>query len=279
MPPERRPRNPVSSVPVPASACTTLLLTRSNTALSDAGLGARKIGARKHDPQFRQRVLTACEYRAASACGWGRSPSPWTRRTSAGTRRAAPPGGQRAGPLRAAPQGLQPGRLHPRPRGVLLVSDLAPGTAGFEETLPRHQGKGVHPPRPDFKPEAAFLGWHGREVFKGAARHLVLRCLSVAAAVTRPAAAAACGWPASPARAAACRFERPALPVSRRGDLGVVGVRLTQQASSANRGFTGYAKGEGAPGACGHAGTERAGRLRSVADLWAKCPQEPERQR
>jgi putative restriction endonuclease len=37
----------------------------------------------------------------------------------------------------------------------------------------RHHGKRVRPPqRPEFKPEAAFLGWHGREVFKGAARHL-----------------------------------------------------------------------------------------------------------
>ena len=59
------------------------------------------------------------------------------------------------------------------PAGVLLVSDQAHGTAGFEEALLRHHGRRARPPqRPEFKPEAAFLDWHGREVFKGAARHL-----------------------------------------------------------------------------------------------------------
>ena len=58
------------------------------------------------------------------------------------------------------------------PEGVLLVSDQAHGTAGFEEALLRHHGTGIRPPqRPEFRPEAAFLDWHGREVFKGA-RHL-----------------------------------------------------------------------------------------------------------
>jgi hypothetical protein len=33
-------------------------------------------------------------------------------------------------------------------------------------------GGHLTPQRPEFKPEAAFLYWHGREVFKGAARHL-----------------------------------------------------------------------------------------------------------
>jgi putative restriction endonuclease len=59
------------------------------------------------------------------------------------------------------------------PGGVLLVSDQAHGTAGFQEAPLRHHGRHVRAPqRPEFRPEAAFLGWHGREVFKGAARHL-----------------------------------------------------------------------------------------------------------
>ena len=59
------------------------------------------------------------------------------------------------------------------PEGVLLVPDLAHGTAGFEEALLRHHGQRVRPPqRPELRPEAAFLDWHGREVFKGVARHL-----------------------------------------------------------------------------------------------------------
>jgi putative restriction endonuclease len=56
---------------------------------------------------------------------------------------------------------------------VLLVSDQAYGTAGFAEALLRHHGKCARrPQRPEHKPETAFLDWHGREVFKGAARHL-----------------------------------------------------------------------------------------------------------
>jgi putative restriction endonuclease len=59
------------------------------------------------------------------------------------------------------------------PEGVLLVSDQAHGNFGFEEALLRHHGKAVRAPqRPEFRPEAAFLDWHGREVFKGQARHL-----------------------------------------------------------------------------------------------------------
>jgi putative restriction endonuclease len=56
--------------------------------------------------------------------------------------------------------------------GVLLVSDQANGTAGFQESLLRHHGKPIRPPQhPDWKPEPGHLEWHGREVFKGKARH------------------------------------------------------------------------------------------------------------
>ena len=55
--------------------------------------------------------------------------------------------------------------------GRLLVSDQANGTAGLEEALMRHHGAKVKPAqRPEWGPEAAFLDWHGREVFTGAAR-------------------------------------------------------------------------------------------------------------
>jgi hypothetical protein len=57
--------------------------------------------------------------------------------------------------------------------GVLLVSDQAHGSAGFEEALLRHYGRRVRPPqRPEWRPHIEFLAWHGREVFKGAARHV-----------------------------------------------------------------------------------------------------------
>jgi putative restriction endonuclease len=122
-------------------------------------------------------VLTAYEYRCA-VCGFD---------VRLGTQPIALDAAhirwhQAGGPDRGG-NGLALCVLHPKtfdlgaftlsPQGVLLVSDQAHGTAGFEEALLRHHGKEVRPPqRPEFQPEAAFLGWHGREVFKGAARHL-----------------------------------------------------------------------------------------------------------
>jgi hypothetical protein len=56
---------------------------------------------------------------------------------------------------------------------VLLVSEQAHGSAGVEEALLRHHGRPVRAPqRPEWRPGAGFLAWHGREVFKGAARHV-----------------------------------------------------------------------------------------------------------
>jgi putative restriction endonuclease len=57
--------------------------------------------------------------------------------------------------------------------GVLLVSDQANGSMGFDEALLRYHGSRVRAPqRPDHRPHADFVDWHGREVFKGAARHI-----------------------------------------------------------------------------------------------------------
>ena len=56
--------------------------------------------------------------------------------------------------------------------GVLLVSDQANGSTGFQETLLTYHGKPIRDPQhPDWKPEPMHLDWHGREVFKGEARH------------------------------------------------------------------------------------------------------------
>jgi putative restriction endonuclease len=55
--------------------------------------------------------------------------------------------------------------------GVLLVSEQANGSAGFQEALLRHHGHKARPPqRADHRPAPDFLDWHAREVFKGAAR-------------------------------------------------------------------------------------------------------------
>ena len=58
------------------------------------------------------------------------------------------------------------------PHGVMLVSEQTNGTDGFAESLMRHHAKPVRTAqRPEWNPKPAFLDWHGREVFKGQARH------------------------------------------------------------------------------------------------------------
>jgi putative restriction endonuclease len=53
-----------------------------------------------------------------------------------------------------------------------VVSDRALGTEGFHEVLLRYHDVPVRPPeRPGWGPGRYFLDWHGREVFKGEARH------------------------------------------------------------------------------------------------------------
>jgi putative restriction endonuclease len=57
-------------------------------------------------------------------------------------------------------------------QGVLLVSDQANGTTGFQETLMAYHGKPIRDPQhPDWRPEPRYLEWHEREVFRGEARH------------------------------------------------------------------------------------------------------------
>jgi hypothetical protein len=54
----------------------------------------------------------------------------------------------------------------------LLVSDLANGTVGFEESPRIFDGKTACPPRrPEWRPETGHLQWHGRAEFKERASH------------------------------------------------------------------------------------------------------------
>jgi putative restriction endonuclease len=56
--------------------------------------------------------------------------------------------------------------------GILLVSDQANGTSGFQEVLMAHHGNPIREAQhPDWRPESKHLDWYGREVFKGEARH------------------------------------------------------------------------------------------------------------
>ena len=56
----------------------------------------------------------------------------------------------------------------------VLVSDEVHGSSGLQETLLRHHAQPLRKPqRPEHIPAASFLDWHGREVFRGQARHVV----------------------------------------------------------------------------------------------------------
>ena len=130
---------------------------------------------RKRDPAFRQRVLKAYEYRCA-VCGFDvRLGSVSIALDAAHIR------WHQAGGPETESNGLALCVLHHKTfdlgaftvaEGVLLVSDQANGTTGFQEALMAYHGKPIRDPQhPDWRPEPRHLEWHGREVFKGEARH------------------------------------------------------------------------------------------------------------
>ena len=140
-------------------------------------LGVGKLTAKKRDPQFRQRVLTAYEYRCA-VCGFDVRIGSVSIALDAAHIRWF----QAGGPDEES-NGLALCVLHHKTfdlgaftvnhDGVLLVSDQANGTEGFREALMRHHAKPVRPPqRQEWRPAPASLDWHAREVFKGAAREM-----------------------------------------------------------------------------------------------------------
>ncbi len=130
---------------------------------------------KKRDPAFRQRVLKAYEYRCA-VCGFDvRLGSVSIALDAAHIR------WHQAGGPDDENNGLALCVLHHKTfdlgaftltDGVLVVSDQANGTAGFAEALIAYHGRPIRPPQhPDWGPEAKHVEWHGREVFKGEARH------------------------------------------------------------------------------------------------------------
>jgi len=137
------------------------------------GVAVTKI---KRDPKFRQKVLTAYEYRCA-VCGFDvRLGSVAIALDAANIR------WHQAGGPHQETNGLALCVLHHKmfdlgaftvdTENVLLVSDQAIGTTGFNESLLGFHGMAIRSPqRPEFKPHVDFLHWHGKEVFKGSARH------------------------------------------------------------------------------------------------------------
>jgi putative restriction endonuclease len=143
--------------------------------LNAVGLTLETAAKKKRDPALRQRVLKAYEYRCA-VCGFDvRLGSVSIALDAAHIR------WHQAGGPDVECNGLALCVLHHKTfdlgaftveNGVLLVSDQANGTTGFNESLMAFHGKPIRTAqRPEWHPEPGHLEWHGREVFKGEARH------------------------------------------------------------------------------------------------------------
>ena len=143
--------------------------------LNAVGLTLETFSKKKRDPAFRPRVLKAYEYRCA-VCGFDVRLGSVSIALDAAHIRWHQFGGPDV-----ECNGLALCVLHHKTfdlgaftvsDGDLIVSDQANGTAGFQESLLAYHGKPIRPPQhPDWKPEQGHLDWHGREVFKGEARH------------------------------------------------------------------------------------------------------------
>lgn len=139
---------------------------------------SRSISKRRpRDPRFRDRILTAYEYRCA-ICGFD------VRLGSQSVAlEAAHIKWHQAGGPDVETNGIALCALHHKVFDlgvftinrelVILVSEKANGSTGLEENLLRFHGGDLRAPqRPEFVPHGEFTEWHGKEVFKGKPRWL-----------------------------------------------------------------------------------------------------------
>ena len=132
---------------------------------------------RKRDPEFRDKILRAYEYKCA-VCGFdvrlGHHPI---------ALEAAHIKWKQAGGPDTEINGLALCTLHHKlfDRGAftltdsldIMISDRAHGTEGFEEWLMRFHGKKLKTPqRATYLPDQNFRHWHVKEVFKGEYRQV-----------------------------------------------------------------------------------------------------------
>jgi len=132
---------------------------------------------RKRDPEFREKILRAYEYKCA-VCGFdvrlGHYPI---------ALEAAHIKWKQAGGPDAEMNGLALCALHHKlfDRGAftltedleIMISDRAHGTEGFKEWLMRFHGKKLKSPqRATYLPDQNFRDWHVKEVFKGEYREI-----------------------------------------------------------------------------------------------------------
>ncbi|KJS17991.1 MAG: restriction endonuclease [Peptococcaceae bacterium BRH_c4b] len=145
--------------------------------LSEVGLDMELAGKLRRDPQFRERVLKAYEYRCA-VCGFN---------VQLGNiliaLEAAHIKWHQAGGPDQEENGIALCTMHHKlfDRGVFTLSkslkfqvaEAAHGTEGFEEWLMRYHGKQIrHPQSPLYKPKDSYIKWHMREVFRGPERYI-----------------------------------------------------------------------------------------------------------
>lgn len=148
--------------------------------LSAVGLDLLNIVVKRpaRNPEFREKVLTAYEYRC-SVCGFD---------VRIGTQplglEAAHVKWYQAGGPDTVDNGLTLCTLHHKifdygaftidpSEHRILVSEKAHGTEGFSEWLMRFHGLQIgEPVNPAYSINETFLRWHEREVFRGPGRHL-----------------------------------------------------------------------------------------------------------
>lgn len=131
---------------------------------------------RLRDPYFRERILRAYEYSCA-ICGFN---------VRLGHNLVAIDAAHiqwhQAGGPDIEGNGIALCSLHHKlfDRGVfsinedqkMVVAEAAHGSQGFDEWLMRFHGNEIKRPiRPEYQPEARYISWHVREVFRGPARY------------------------------------------------------------------------------------------------------------
>ncbi len=145
--------------------------------LIQVGLELKPTGKAVRSPDFRNRVLSAYEYRCA-VCGFNVRLGEILVAVE-----AAHIKWHQAGGPDLEQNGIALCSLHHKlfDRGVFTlnenmkfqVAENAHGTHGMEEWLMRYHGQEIRKPqRPDYYPENNFINWHVREVFRGPARYV-----------------------------------------------------------------------------------------------------------
>lgn len=146
--------------------------------LNRVGLELREGLTKPRDPDFRERVLRAYEYRCA-VCGFN---------VRLGNTLIAVEAAHIKWHCYGGPDqednGIALCSLHHKlfDRGVftlddsfvLRVAERAHGTVGFKEWLMRYHGKTIRrPQRVTYYPNREFINWHVKEVFRGPSRYII----------------------------------------------------------------------------------------------------------